>query len=484
MCGIFGCINKNPRLINKSALNMLGFANDTRGGDSCGVFIDRAVDFGIEKNKLYSNFFKESKLLKDLKKARVVLGHCRKASVGKISENTAQPVVITNKKSGEIEFVLIHNGTIINWEALATKYLKDVPEHYTDSYVMAYIFYYHGFEVLKEYIGAGAFVIADYREDSIDPFIYMFKGESKAYSYSQAISEERPLFINTEAMNDSIWFSSISLALEGALDNKGETYSALGNTLYTFHKGVILEMVEYDRSHQFQNISQIASISSNGTAGYWDAREHWEEESSYKKPSQAPQLVESVQTSSINRSPLTERIIKIENEYKNYFGLILHSDGKYYSGAKPATGFYSLSIHTKGAIVGGLYFFNGFIINKKEVYDIIVDSYQTLRDLEESNITEEEFCECFGGEFYNNVSTPIYDEETQLVYFNGNLFTGNFFDCFNPTPYKAKVSKGKAEKIYEIEEGAKLNYLRTLFNHTNSLLNPKEEKRLKTVFLW
>ena len=40
MCGIWGIIYKEPHQLNKVLFNSLGVLNDTRGGDSCGIFID------------------------------------------------------------------------------------------------------------------------------------------------------------------------------------------------------------------------------------------------------------------------------------------------------------------------------------------------------------------------------------------------------------------------------------------------------------
>lgn len=98
MCGIFGYIYSKNSKLDKKGFNILGVNNDSRGGDSCGIFIDGKVEYGVNKTKLYSNFFKESKLLKETNKCKIALGHCRKASVGNISLETAQPVVLYNDK--------------------------------------------------------------------------------------------------------------------------------------------------------------------------------------------------------------------------------------------------------------------------------------------------------------------------------------------------------------------------------------------------
>ena len=122
MCGIFGQISVKAKAFNKRAFCTMGVRNDSRGGDSCGIFIDGNVEYGIDKQKLFINFFRDSKLLEYTTTCKIALGHCRKASVGKVGLETAQPVVIYNDQN-KIEFVVIHNGTIYNYEELAKKYL-------------------------------------------------------------------------------------------------------------------------------------------------------------------------------------------------------------------------------------------------------------------------------------------------------------------------------------------------------------------------
>ena len=161
MCGIFGIVNKDYSNFNKSIFNTLGIANDTRGGDSCGIFIDGKSEYGIGKEKFYEDFFLGSNLLKDTTKCHVAFGHCRKTSVGTTSLKTAQPVIIT--EDDQVKYVLMHNGTIYNYEDLAKKYIPDVDiKGMSDSQVMARIFYYKGYDVLDEYIGGAVFVIYDY----------------------------------------------------------------------------------------------------------------------------------------------------------------------------------------------------------------------------------------------------------------------------------------------------------------------------------
>lgn len=190
MCGIFGMISKKSRPFNKRAFCTMGVRNDSRGGDSCGVFIDGKVDYGVDDKKLFINYFRKANLLDATTECKIALGHCRKASVGKVGIETAQPVVLYNEQ-GVPDFVLIHNGTIYNYKELAAKYIPKVNiEGLTDSQVMARIFYYAGYDALDEYNGGAVFVIHDYRTDKS----LIFKGWSKKYTYSKDQEEERPLY--------------------------------------------------------------------------------------------------------------------------------------------------------------------------------------------------------------------------------------------------------------------------------------------------
>ena len=253
MCGIFGQINNEPSTFNRIIFNTLGIANDTRGGDSCGIFIDGESEYGVDKNKLYEDFFLSSYLLKNIKQCRIAFGHCRKTSVGKTSLETAQPVVI--KENNEVKFVLMHNGTIYNYEKLAKKYIPDVDiKGMTDSQVMARIFYYKGYDALSEYNGGAVFMIADYREDPDNPKVLVWKGESKQSKYQTTVFEERPFYyIKTKF---GIIFSSIACYLEGFIHNTCWTIKS--NCLIEISNGDLFIVKEYSR----KNAQQIKELDS------------------------------------------------------------------------------------------------------------------------------------------------------------------------------------------------------------------------------
>lgn len=260
MCGIFGIVNKDYSNFNKSIFNTLGIANDTRGGDSCGIFIDGKSEYGIGKEKFYEDFFLGSNLLKDTTKCNVAFGHCRKTSVGTTSLKTAQPVIIT--EDDQVKYVLMHNGTIYNYEDLAKKYIPDVDiKGMSDSQVMARIFYYKGYDALSEYNGGAVFAIADYREDPNDPKILFWKGSSKQSKYQTAVTDERPFYyIRTKGQ---IIFSSIAAYLEGFVHQQCWTIKA--NNLVEIRDNELYIVKEYSRKDA-QQIKALPVHSSSSTS--------------------------------------------------------------------------------------------------------------------------------------------------------------------------------------------------------------------------
>lgn len=258
MCGIFGIITPKPRKFDLRAFCVLGVNNDSRGGDSCGVFIDKKYEYGVNEFKFFYNFFPRSKVLSSVTKCQVALGHCRKASVGAINAATAQPVVIKDG-NGEVQFTLIHNGTILNYLELAKKYIPNVDtKDMTDSQVMAHIFYHTGYKVLGEYLGAGAFVMVDYRKG--EPEVFFFKGESKPSQYAAVPQIERPLFC-TYSSTEFI-FSSIMDYLK-ALRPGREVFTLPANKLLTLKDGKLYTLKEYDRSKLWQTRSFSSYANTN-----------------------------------------------------------------------------------------------------------------------------------------------------------------------------------------------------------------------------
>lgn len=242
-CGIFGIINTKKSPFDYTTFSVLGINNDSRGGDSCGVFIDGQVEYGVDKQKLFEDFMYDSVLVQTTEECHIALGHCRKASIGKVSLETAQPVCLHNSNN-EIEYVLMHNGTIHNYEELAKKYIPEIDiKGMTDSQVMARIFYHKGYDALGEYNGGAVFVIVDYRKGN--PTVLMWKGASPKYSTSKDSEEERPLYVSRDV--DELVFSSIGKYLP-ALRPYNELRTIPANCLICYGQNKLVKVKEYDRS--------------------------------------------------------------------------------------------------------------------------------------------------------------------------------------------------------------------------------------------
>lgn len=256
MCGIAGIINKIPRTFDYSTFCVLGIANDSRGGDSCGVFIDGKYEYGVDKEKYFQSYFPESELLFDTKTAKIALLHCRKASVGKITKETAQPVILTDEK-GNVDFVVLHNGTIYNYQELAKKYIPEIDiSGMTDSQVMARIFYFNGYDVLSEYNGGSVFAIVDYRNHG--PHTYLFKGASKKHTYSKDEEEERPLCYCIDPVKRELVFSSIGIHLL-ALRKDCNAWSLTANTLWEFDGKDLVKVKDCPRDKATQTKEIVAT---------------------------------------------------------------------------------------------------------------------------------------------------------------------------------------------------------------------------------
>lgn len=265
MCGIFGTINSNkPKRFKYTAFAGLGIINDSRGGDSCGVFIDGKYEYGTYTEKLFKNFMLKSKVLEEFrgKDVSIAIGHCRKASVGAVNEANAQPVILKDE-NGNPEFVLIHNGTIKNYGELAKKYIPETDiKDMTDSQIMARIFYKAGYNVLSEYYGGGVFFIVDYRSGK--PVCKFFQGYSKPTEYSKDLVQERPFYFSYR--DGTLIFSSIYEMLMAACPG-ATLFEPSENVLYSYSEHGLVVEGKYPRDKVAQQLPYKATTTT-ATAVY------------------------------------------------------------------------------------------------------------------------------------------------------------------------------------------------------------------------
>lgn len=447
MCGLFGYLGKKQK-INFGLLNMLGIDNDVRGGDSCGIFIDGEVEYGTGINKYYENFYNNSKLLKKYDGASIILGHDRKASVGHISEETAQPVVIYNDKQ-EVDFVMIHNGTITNYIELSKKYLGGFDYHLTDSQIIAQIVYKHGYDVLSEYDGSGAFVFVDYRTKNRKPQYCLFKGASSQTIYSTEIAEERPLFYIHDV--NGIWFSSISTVFHAITYKKDiSVYKLPVNKLLTFENGKLTLIKEYDRSKKIQKISYSSSnyiIHSNHN---WDVVDN------------------KTNTYTTNNTQLK---IKSFDYDKNK--IYMDDDFLYCVNGEHAHGMLIIDKEGNVGYKGDIYhFYDGILLYNYKIYDALT-SIQ-----EDWQIDKEEFSSCAYSLIYSFSNCVYFDPLTSLFY---RFYGGKMVEaCGKYTPFF-----NYENKCYVFDNGSlvKLSVAKQKpnkeFQHAKDKFNAMSEQQIK-----
>lgn len=396
-CGIFGIINtKKPMPFNYSAFGVMGIANDSRGGDSCGVFIDGNTDYGTYKTKYFADHLYESKVLAEAKgkKISVALGHCRKAStgMGPFDEAHAQPVVLTDK-SGKVNFVMIHNGTIFNYKELAKKYIPTIDiKDMTDSQVMARIFYYAGYQALSEYYGGAVFFIIDYRLPDHPAFI--FQGKSKKYNYVSSDEElERPFYFVHNKETGEFAFSSIFIHLDVLYPDE-TVYTVHANNLCKLTSKGFFKIKEFPRDKVSQTLpvsttSYSSSYTGSSAAAAAATRNWLNDEDEYNwhytgvkkksattttKPATVATKKETNGTDSIPTTTIPTSKTNSNIESTGYIGYIQLKDniyvdekgkaihGRYYA-SKWGSIFNKAGADNSGEKKLEVYFFNGILLD-------------------------------------------------------------------------------------------------------------------------
>lgn len=453
MCGIFGFAGKlGNHEFNILKFSILGAINDSRGGDSAGALIDGKCEWGIGDEKLFANFATKNKFLKGYRGVSVqhALGHCRKASVGAKTIKEAQPVCIPNDEDSKIDFAMIHNGTLLNHSELKNKYLAKVPDHFTDSQIFANVVYYHGFKVLEEYDGAGAFAFVDYRKKI--PTFYLFKGESPQYRSSVTSSEERPLFwVKTP---EGIWFSSIKESLELITYGDYDIESVPGNTLIIIQNGRVISTRKYDRSGRFQ-----VSYGSKYYAKDYDREDYYGYGSyGYKNTSAVATTSKKNEeepwfkvgdTKTFEATSIVAGEAEARYDYVNSNKVIFKPDGRYYKGKVLMSGPYRISEYGFENTYSNLgtdvvarpktfYFFQGFLMKDALCMHIARRIYEMAGDKFKDTMLRKLTMGCF------------YDPELKKFYTRkGKLFTGTYPVYFTLTNRVYKIQRGE---IYQYTE--------------------------------
>jgi len=121
MCGIvgFSCLSANGfAKKQEDVLWQLLKVGEVRGEDSTGlIYVENDGGFGILKEASSASWatyemFKHKMLSQSLRFGKAYIGHNRKATVGKVKDDTAHPFVVDNT------FAMVHNGTLFGHDKL------------------------------------------------------------------------------------------------------------------------------------------------------------------------------------------------------------------------------------------------------------------------------------------------------------------------------------------------------------------------------
>jgi len=245
MCGLVGFNgNKKPNIV---ALKLMSIINRDRGKDSVGFRINNITNRGIYENyqkdfgdplAFFSKFTFNKSIIGKWTSNSVMI-HNRSATRGLRTIENSHPFVY--EKDGVTHY-FCHNGTLTNETELCKIYGLNPVDFSVDSKLLGHIIVHHGFEVLKQYKGAAAFLY--YRNDMPNS-LFVFKGESLS---DGKLEEERPLFYIRD--KSSIYLASTQAALECALDAPvNSSISLITNTVIKFTDGVVEEQTFFDRSN-------------------------------------------------------------------------------------------------------------------------------------------------------------------------------------------------------------------------------------------
>lgn len=361
MCGIFGWNGKHASSVSKDKLKLLGIYNDSRGGQSMGMYFNERVHKSINPHSKFKDYWEDNVFAETIEH-NIVIGHSRRASVGSQSLANAQPSVITlaTKKKDSDRMVLAHNGTIANYIELAELYGMNIKALNTDSQVMAALLLSDGSEVLSKYIGGASMLFTSTKNPEI---LYVFRGMSSMYAVGTHLTEERPLHYYQEHKN-SIYFSSEKGALVAIAKDKALVKEVPGNELFKVENGRMtkIEDINRDDAAQKPNVVQAAHTVPNSgfTYGY--------------------------------KAKAAEKVLEVESDFlKSIQVLIEQNDVLYYSGGRfhvgleEANGEYYVdgfgSTYTEQELFDNnshprdimvLYFYKGFLLTDKSDYDGIL----------------------------------------------------------------------------------------------------------------
>jgi hypothetical protein len=474
MCGISGYIAKGkPISIQKTIIKTLGVFNDTRGGDSCGLYIDGNIEIGVDKTSDFSDFMLSSDILKNTKDTKVVFTHCRKRSVGAISSETAQPVVFKNDE-GEIDYVLMHNGTIHNADELWEKHNTEqkLEDSLTDSQKMAMLFYHYGYDELANYNGAAVFAIVDYRKNRENPEVLFWKGESISDCIQKTTQEERPFYFVYD--KGCMIFSSIQKSLKCVSEEK--VYTIKSNTLSKLSGGTLIVKKEYDRLTQYQVRKIDQSKKAIVGYGVYANQQSFDYGDNYNNNYNKYNYYNNTYNQNFmpNKKHKKEAVGKLD--YRNLDGCIYFQNKKADGKFEVSAFGYSTSFEKEE-----LWFYNGYLLlGGKDTYLFLTKMQSKYKEICSN---KDEFAEYFVSVIRKYSYLPVWSNrqekfEIEPDYGSIIAFDGNFITPFS-TSYKENIVKdGKIINTEKVSYTSFVcNFNKTVKDVNNFVLNIFDAER-------
>ena len=386
-CGVFAfcgptTLTKGAYAMILSNIKLLGVLNDSRGGDNAGILINNEVLHTKGTDWKFSELIQRETLENpDPQYSTVIIGHCRKASVGGRDHKYAHPFEIyQNDNDNDFFMAGVHNGTISNWEKLAENYAIDAKKIGNDSKTLLTILSRQRnlkrkqpiFRVLEQYEGYGVFIW--YFPDEPNT-MYVFKGGSYKSEYDKTLYEERPLYYYECPITKGIYFSSITDPLKMISTDKSKVEQLPVNVVYKITDGKFVKKDEV-RINREDLVNYTSYSKKHKVTGFGHQKALYEEcgeddyTYGYNNPSPVNRMIDVAAGKIFNSSSESK---KEEKKEEKPFQKVLNSASNY-SSSKFDHPSKSLSTLAKEGLIyrsDGLYYYKGRLMNGSFVIDKI-----------------------------------------------------------------------------------------------------------------
>lgn len=362
MCGLFGYVSKDNKWdeLNRWKFQMLGVANDDRGGDGCGIAFDGTVIKGAVPKK-FDDFWRGDNVPHELSTSAII-GHDRKASVGAQTFENTQPICFESMNT-----ILAHNGTIYNFKEMHASH--KVKDHFdndivgmSDSQVMCMLIEKSGWQVLNEYEGSMAFLMMKVDEPGV---IYAYHGKSKFRKTAMVDSEERPLYYASE--DGDTWMCSTKSPLERIIVNRDYIHELPFNKVFRFDGDKMTEVysVNRDKAFQYEDFTPVVSKPNSHYTKEWDQND---DAYYYNRENR-----KEAQQSALPFKPAKTKTIAQDKFYGTTADCIYYEQGYFKANSEKLDGLVSILPHGKIVMSSNkeaihFYFYKGNLLKSQDAY--------------------------------------------------------------------------------------------------------------------